>query len=176
MTFDLGAYLGRFDEVCRRKFRRTTNSAGCKKILPICAGKTSGWRPAISSHIRKLFHRENTPFEGYWPHPDFEGLDVALRKRRVRLAPLPDDPRDLIQTLLSIFHNIGTASLVLRFTYPERFGIFSTPVINLLQVQRPRSVELYLAYCRELQEWRNHFRLQSVAETEMALWTSSTGF
>jgi hypothetical protein len=70
-----------------------------------------------------------------------------------------------------VFHNIGTTSLLLRFTYPERFGVFSTPVIALLQVQRPRSTDLYVAYCEELLLWRTHFRLRSVAETELALWT-----
>ena len=44
-------------------------------------------------------------------------------------------------------------------------------MIHLLQVTRPATVDLYLAYCDELARWCEHFRLSSVAQTETALWT-----
>jgi hypothetical protein len=72
--------------------------------------------------------------------------------------------------LLSVFHNLGTASLLLQFVYPEHYAIFSTPVIHLLQVSRPGLVDMYLAYCEELRIWTEHFRLPSVAATSTALW------
>jgi hypothetical protein len=43
--------------------------------------------------------------------------------------------------------------------------------MNLLQVHRPRTIDLYLAYCDELRAWKEHFRLESVADTETAGWT-----
>ena len=43
--------------------------------------------------------------------------------------------------------------------------------MNLLQVHRPRTVDLYMAYCDELRAWKERFRLESVADTETALWT-----
>ncbi len=72
--------------------------------------------------------------------------------------------------LLQVFHDVGVVSLVLRFTHPDQFGIFSTPIVNLLQVHRPTTVALYLEFCAELREWQEHFEMPSVAETEMALW------
>ncbi len=62
-------------------------------------------------------------------------------------------------------------SLVLRFVHPDRYGVFSTPIMNLLQVHRPRTIDLYMAYCDELRAWKEHFGLESVADTETALWT-----
>jgi hypothetical protein len=72
--------------------------------------------------------------------------------------------------LLKIFHNVGVTSLVLRFIHPHYFGVFNTPVLHLVQVNRGATVELYLAYFEELSQWAAHFGIQSVAETEMALW------
>jgi hypothetical protein len=78
--------------------------------------------------------------------------------------------RELVQSLLAVFHNLGIVSLVLRFTHPERFGIFSTPVAELLLVHCPSLLDLYIGYCHELERWRKSFELGSVAQTEMALW------
>ena len=72
---------------------------------------------------------------------------------------------------LNVLHSIGIVSLTLRFVHPDRYGVFSTPIMNLLQVHRPRTIDLYLAYCEELRAWKEHFRMESVADTETALWT-----
>jgi len=168
VALDLEAYLNRFAEVCRTKFGQAYDFGKLEKTFAYLRSEDQ-WLAA--RHVEKAFDPKNTPFARYWPQPNLRELDATLRAERLRLAPLPADPRGLIERLLGVFHNVGTASILLRFTYPERFGVFSTPVINLLQVQRPRSVELYLAYCDELRAWQERFRLRSVAETEMALWT-----
>jgi hypothetical protein len=167
VPLNLRSYLERFDEVCRSKFKRAYRFEDLEKDFAYLR-KESQWLTA--SHVEKLFEPRNTPFALYWPQPNLKELDLTLRAQRLRLAPLSADPRVLISRLLAVFHNIGTASLLLRFTYPERFSVFSTPVINLLQVQRPSSTELYVAFCEELALWREHFRLRTVAEAEMALW------
>lgn len=97
-------------------------------------------------------------------------LEETLREKRIYLGLTGTDPKVLVQSLLSLFHNIGTASLLLRFVHPQQFGIFSTPVINLLLVTRPATIDLYLAYCDELVRWRDHFKMASAAQTETALW------
>jgi hypothetical protein len=164
---DLRSYLALFDEVCREKFGQTYRFEKLEKSFAYLR-EESQWLTV--SHLEKLFDSTNTPFERYWPKPDFKTLNATLRDQRLKLAPVGGDPRPLIQRLLAVFHNIGTASLLLRFTYPERFAVFSAPVINLLQIQRARSTDLYIEYCKELGLWREHFRLGSVAETEMSLW------
>lgn len=167
MAFDLAAYLARFPDVCHAKFGRTYNFHSIeKKVEQVRLGK----RWLVSRDVVQLFDPASTPFAHYWQTPDAKELDSRLRDLRLYLSPVPADPAQLVLALLRVFHNIGIASIVLRFVHPDRFGIFSTPVMNLLQVQRPRTVELYLAYCEELREWRQHFRMESVAATEMALW------
>ncbi len=86
------------------------------------------------------------------------------------LGPLNGSQQNLVLRLLKVFHNVGVVSLVLRFVHPNHFGVFSTPVLHLVQVNRGATVELYLAYCEELAQWAAHFGIPSVAETEMALW------
>jgi len=112
----------------------------------------------------------NTPLARYWPVPPARDLDAALKKR-IRLESSGIDPSGLVLRLLDVFHNIGLVSIVLRFVHPDRFGIFSSPVVNLLQIHRPTAVDVYLAFCEELKQWQQHFKMASVAQTEMGLWT-----
>lgn len=166
--FDLQAYLERYPEVCRAKFGRAHNfHAFEKEFEQLREGK----RHLVARDVVKIFDPKNTPFERYWARPGEKELDQILKRQRLVLAPLPSDLRELVRRVLGVLHSIGLASLVLRFVHPARFGVFSTPVIHLLQVFRDSTPDLYVAYCEELAEWQRHFRLPSVAETEMALWT-----
>ena len=168
MAFKLGLYLDRFGEVMREKFGRTYDFAALEKHFEEHA---TGKRHLTAKDVTKLFSAENTPFAKYWPRPHTKVLEETLTQERVYVGPLKDDGKGFVEKLLPVFHNIGAVSLLLRFVHPKRFGIFSTPVIHLLQVTRPSTVDLYLAYCDELARWCEHFRLASVAQTEMALWT-----
>jgi hypothetical protein len=168
MPFHLAAYVTQFDELSRKKFGRSYDFAALEAYFREHA---TGKRHLTAKDVGKLFNAENTPFAKYWPRPHAKALDEVLTQHRVYIGPVTNDASALVQELLSVFHNIGTVSLVLRFVHPSRFGIFSTPVIHLLQVMRPGTVELYLAYCDELATWCRHFGMASVAQTETALWT-----
>jgi len=166
--FDLKFYLDRFPEICKQKFGRTYSFRALeKKFEPLCTGN----RWLAAKDVLNIFDPTATPFGHYWPKPSEKELDQVLRKARLVLGPSPADPRDLVRRALDVLHSIGIVSLVLRFVHPDRYGVFSTPIMNLLQVHRPRTIDLYLAYCEELRAWKEHFRLESVAETETALWT-----
>jgi hypothetical protein len=168
VPFQLASYVTRFDELSRKKFGRSYDFAALEAHFH---EHTTGKRHLTAKDVGKLFNAENTPFAKYWPRPHAKALDEVLTQHRVYIGPIPDDAVALVQELLAVFHNIGTVSLVLRFVHPSRFGIFSTPVIHLLQVMRPGTVDLYLAYCDELATWSRHFGLESVAQAETALWT-----
>ncbi len=167
-TLDLQAYLAEFPAVCKKKFGRTYNFRHLERDFEQVG---AGQRWLAARDVVKLFDPNNTPFARYWPKPTEKELDAMLKAQRLMLAPMPPHPLELVQKLLAVLHNTGVVSIILRFACPERFGIFSTPVLHLVQVQRPKTAELYLAYCEELDRWRQHFRMASVAETEMALWT-----
>jgi len=166
-AFDLNTCFERFNAVCQQKFKRVYNFRALEKDFEQLRG---GKRWLVARDILKLFDPARTPFGQYWPEPRERDLDAALKRDHLYMAPAPSD-RELIERVLALVHNIGIVSLVLRFVHPDRFGIFSTPVVNLLQIHRPTTVELYMAFCDELREWQKHFRLSSVADTGTALWT-----
>jgi hypothetical protein len=168
--FRLRAYLDRFPEVCEREFGQKYNLRALEKDFSYLRYEKS-WLSA--KHVLSLFDPRRTPFAHYWQRPDEKGLDKILSKRHLCLALPADGSRDeeLIGRLLDVLHNAGTASLVLRFTYPERFGTFSTPLAHPLYIQRETTTEHYRAYCEELREWQKHFEMASVTETETAVWT-----
>lgn len=167
MPFQLASFVPRFDQVCQQKFGRTYDLTALEAYFRDVA---SGKRHLTAKDISKLFNAETTPYGKYWPRPHMKTLEEALREKRTHLGPMDNDRRALIESLLSVFHNISTVSLLLRFVHPQRFGIFSTPVIHLLLVTRPSAIDLYLAYCDALERWRDHFKMASVAQTETALW------
>lgn len=169
-AFHLRAYLDRFPEVCEKEFGQKYDFRAIERDFSYLRDGKS-WLSA--KHVLSLFDSRRTPFAHYWQRPDEKELDRVLSSKRLRLGPLADCSREeeLIRSLLDVLHNGGTASLVLRFVYPERFGTFSTPVLHLLGIQRETTIEHYRAYCEELREWQKHFGMKSVAETDTALWT-----
>lgn len=166
--FNLQIYRDRFPEAAQAAFGRSYNFRALEKNYAYLR-QESNWLSV--GHVLSLFDLNRTPYARYWPKPDEKKLDEILKQERIRLTPLDDSGRKLAHRLIGTLHNLGLASLILRLTYPERFAIFSVAVASLLQVQRSNMVELYMAFCDELAEWRNHFKMDSVAETEMALWT-----
>jgi hypothetical protein len=167
--FSLAHYRDQFPRVCREKFGRSYNFARLEKRLePLRTGQ----RWLVARDVLTIFDPEQTPLARYWPIPPEKDLDRVL-KQRLYLGPLEGlkEPRQLVEQLLAVFHNIGVVSIVLRFVHPQRFAIFSNPVAYLLRVHGATAVDAYLAFCDELRAWQRHFALASVAETELALWT-----
>lgn len=166
--FNLQSYRDRFPEVSRTLFGRTFDFTALEKNFSYLR---SGSNWLSIGHILPLYDPAQTPYTRYWPRPDSKQLNLALKKDRVHLAPLEGDGKNLVERLLRLLHNLGLVSLILRFTYPERFAIFSVPVAHLIHVQRSGILDLYMAFSAELREWQQHFRMATVAETELALWT-----
>jgi|SRR5579875_718129 len=164
---NLQSYRDRFPEVAHAFFGRSYNFRALEKSYAYLR-QEANWLSV--GHVLSLFDLSRTPYAHYWPRPDEKRLDDVLKRERIRLAPLNGSGKHLAQRLVEILHNLGLASLILRFTYPEKFATFSVAVANLLQVQRPNTVELYIAFCDELREWQKHFKMSSVADTEMGLW------
>jgi len=161
MGLDLKAYLKRFHETGERQY---DFSAIEKRFAHLREGKK--WLTA--DDVLWVLHSDNAPFGDYWPVPSKKHLD-QVSKKRLCLGWHSQSKRDMVERLLSVLHNIGVTSIILRCTHPECFGVFSTPVLNVLQLSRNSTIEIYLAYCDELAEWKSHFHLSSVAEAEMAI-------
>lgn len=129
MAFQLSTYVSRFDSVCTEKFGRSYDFTALDTHFREHA---SGKHHLTARDVSKLFSPENTAFGRYWPRPHGKILEEMLKANRIYLGPLKDNRGAMVERLLSVFHDIGTASLILRFVHPDHFGIFSTPVVHLL--------------------------------------------
>jgi len=167
--FDLKAYLNCFSTMCQARFGRTFDFSALERD---CRPLGTGERHLSARDIAKMLEPTRTPFASYWKAPDPKRLDVQLSKLRIMLGPFAsnDEERKRIIALLPILQSIGLISICFRFADPQNFGVFSTPVISALSVQRPNTADTYLAYCEELRRWRDHFKMNTVADTETALW------
>lgn len=147
VSLNLLNYLDRFPEVCERKFGRRFDFS---KLESEFAQIRTGGSRLKARDVSKIFDSSRTPFGRYWPEPDAKVLEKQLSRQHVFLSPVADDGRELVERLLKVFHNLGVVSLVLRMVHPDRFGVFSTPIVDLLQVHRARTVDFYMAFCEEL--------------------------
>src|SRR5207248_1348149 len=83
--------------------------------------------------------------------------DRLLSTKHLVLGPIPANRHEFVLRLLQVFHNVGVASIILRLVHPDQFGVFSTPVLYLVQINCGATVDLYLAYCNELANWAKRF-------------------
>ena len=82
----------------------------------------------------------------------------------------------LIKVLYGAFRQIEPVSVVMRFVYPKRFGIMSSPVATLVGVRpRRRATATYGAYVNSLREIGDSHGLERAADVEMALWALQVG-
>ncbi len=166
MSFQLQQYLSRYGEFCRKK-----GSLRCDfdKVRSMLSDLRSGARLSIE-HFKIVYDRELTPFADFWPfHP--KALEDRLQERSVTLKiKTPQDKAHVIEHALEVVRSIDVLALLLRCIYPEYFAVYGIPVVALLAVPFPTTTAHYLGYCDELEIWRKHFGLKSVADTDMALW------
>ena len=86
---------------------------------------------------------------------------------------LPD--HKLIDVLYGAFRQIEPVSVVMRFVYPRRFGIMSSPVSTLVCVRPKRAKAMYWAYVDSLREIGHFYGFERAADVEMALWALQVG-
>ena len=128
-------------------------------------------REVTSQTIRTIEEIEHWTYPTWWPR-----LSNSVHER----ITLPRDfndlagCRDTVRLLYDQLHHIEVTSVVLRFLFPEEFGIISPPVCALLSLA-PRDDHLshYLEYLTLLRELRQRYALPRVADVDMALWTAA---
>lgn len=84
--------------------------------------------------------------------------------------------REIVKNLLDVFLQIEPVSMVLRFARPKQFGIYSSPVAELLGIRpRRKKTATYAAYLKSLRELRDARGFERIADVEMALWGVQVG-
>lgn len=108
----------------------------------------------------------------FWQWPTHEEFKDRCETGAVEgLWILPKRENAVVDELLRVFRHIEPVSVVLRFVYPERFGILSAPVEKILEIgpaHRPR--EKYLKYVKDLRSLQRKRGFNTTAEVDMALW------
>lgn len=118
VPFHLSSFLTRFDMVCQQKFGRTYDLTALEAYF---SDHACGRRHLTAKDVGKLFNVETTPYGKYWPRPHMKTLEEGLREKRIYLGLAGAEPKVLVQSLLSVFHNIGTASFAFTLAR-ERAG------------------------------------------------------
>jgi hypothetical protein len=128
----------------------------------------------IASVLRTLGESEHWNYEKWWPAPDSDFGDPL---RLPRDLTQEGAQRETVKLLHGRLKNIECVSVILRFLYPDHFGIISFPVTSLLTLpQAQDAVEYYLEYIRNLRELKKLYqsrRLRTVADMDMALWSAA---
>ena len=111
---------------------------------------------------------------GYWPLR--AELAPVLEEMRLGFFDNPKNEKTIIRQLFEKFRQIEPVSVILRFVEPERFGIISPPVEQVLGLGPFGShVERYRAYLCSLRAVRAGSPLRRVADVDMALWVLQVG-
>lgn len=119
----------------------------------------------------------------YWPYPEWWpklseqfGEPITLPRRLDSHAR----KKETVNMLQKRLKHIEVVSIILRFIFPEKFGIISPPVIgllNLVPVPDKDYAGQYLCYLEVLGELRQRYRSKlefgRIADFDMALWTAA---
>jgi len=120
------------------------------------------------------------PFKKFWKWPAKEQINEGLNKTGALLIKIAEDvsqnEKESISSLNHIFSNISLVSILLRFVFPEYYGIYSPPVLHVVGVERGKNeVEDYLNYLQILRnilgiyEIRERYDVERVADVDMLL-------
>jgi hypothetical protein len=166
-----------YSKACEMLSNRTYNLRELERLRrELRAG-----RPLRANDLEQI--SDKTHFGESWKIPKTfvpEGLtkkEISLRRPDCGSSKAEDVKRwkawrrSIVDRL---FHELGSldlTSIVLRCVHPECFGVYSPPLLCLLQVPIAEPVLHYLAYCDELDVWGQYFLAKrSVGETDRALW------
>lgn len=130
--------------------------------------------------LEKIGDDKVWPFSKFWKWPDKDKIQNDLRETAGILEKLREDfvnnERDVLKQLGKIFKNISLVSILLRFVFPEQYGIYSRPVLYISETERGRDeVEDYLNYLDKLRrilnvyEIRERYGVERVADVDMLL-------
>lgn len=143
------------------------------------------------SQARRLFTINKSTLEAleentdYWPYGHWwRELSSCLEEgENIQVPPnvlsSTTNQERIVQSLHRRFKSIEGVSVLLRFLYPEEFGILSFPVIHLINLAPSRRpVRYYLEYLQVLRGFRDNPKYRSdelrrVADIDMALWSAA---
>jgi len=156
---------------------------GVQENLEVIEKRVSHLRTGASieyEDLENIADHELWPFNEYWEWPAKEKYFIALKETEGILSALEQDyvnnEKEVLMRLYSIFRSISLVSILLRFIFPEHYGIYSKPVLHISGTERGRNdIEEYLNYLNVLRsildicEIRERYEVERVADVDMLL-------
>jgi len=161
--FDLKELLGHFEDIRKNIDGIVLNVSNLEKeFKPIKDGKEE-----LSKRNLELLSKD-WRFSNWWIMPEITKKDlIKLEGKFSKLKPFD---RRIIEDLFNLIKNIEIVSCILRFIDPENYAIISSPVENLLNIRGITPVDKYLFYLEDLDELKDKYEFNRIAEVDMALW------
>jgi len=130
--------------------------------------------------LEKIADDSLWPFSSFWAWPSSEKIEGKLEETGQLLSKLKEDlevnEKNILFKLNKIFKNISLVSILLRFVFPEYYGIYSPPVLHISGADRGKDeVEDYMNYLDVLRrilgiyEIRERYKVIRVADVDMLL-------
>lgn len=123
-------------------------------------------RQVGSEELRIIEESPDWPYPQWWPRLSTQFGESLL---------LHGVKEKIVKILYDRIKYIEVVSIILRFVFPEDFGIISPPVIGLLNLPPGRNhEEQYLRYLSVLDQIKQHYEgLEDIADIDMALWAAA---
>lgn len=164
--FDLKQLLYHFSDISGMRWGITFQIDKLEKVFsPV----KNGQEGLALKHVIAV--RDDYAFMNWWKMPEIREDDlIPLQGVFVHVGP-----KDVavIGRLFDLLKNIEIVSCVLRFTDPKNYGILSPPVENILSIKGKNPIEKYINYLSDLEELKERYGFERIADVDMALWALS---
>ena len=166
---------GKWIQECLELYEKTVEHFSGKRQDPgrleqaLAGAKAKG--QVGPKELQLIEESSDFPYPQWWrEHSNQFGEPLALPER----LDSREEKENAVSTLQERVKHIEVVSIILRFLFPEEFGIMSPPVTNLLNLVSLRShEEQYLRYLSVLEDFRQHYGLERIADVDMALWVAA---
>jgi hypothetical protein len=134
--------------------------------------RTEPDRYLTKDDLHLVFSRK-THYGFYWTVPEpvlADGQRISLN-----VVKLKDNVEEqcwkLVEEVFYMLKSMEVTSVILGCVHPDHFGVYSHPILMLLQLPMKTPVNHYVQYCHELRAWGSWFLPgRSVLDTDRALW------
>jgi mRNA-degrading endonuclease RelE of RelBE toxin-antitoxin system len=156
---------------------------GVHENLEIIEKRTAHLRTGVAiryEDLENIGDDEIWPFSRFWTWPSKDDIASALKDTEGIINELTEDfannEREVLFKLNTIFKNISLVSILLRFMFPEHYGIYSPPVLHISGTERGKNeIDDYINYLDVLRsilniyEIREKYKVKRVADVDMLL-------
>ncbi|MGA2904198.1 MAG: hypothetical protein ABSD98_10230 [Candidatus Korobacteraceae bacterium] len=132
--------------------------------------RTDARRYLQPSDLDKIFEQGKTVYGYYWrvPKENWDGPGISLHESQ---CAKPGWKESIVQKLFARLSRMEVVSVLLSCVYPGGFGVYSPPIMAMLQIPPCAPIQHYLKYCEELQEWGRRFlESENVCTADRAVW------